>query len=71
MSWLVQVERCCLVSKNGVTLELPPRSDRTQEVRFTTRWYRTCMSVRTMHAACNALATCWDRMDITPGEIGA
>jgi len=32
MPWLVQVERCCLVSKNGVTLELPPRSDRTQEV---------------------------------------
>lgn len=27
-----KVERCCLVSKNGVTLELPPRSDRTQEL---------------------------------------
>lgn len=27
-----KVERCCLISKSGMTLELPPRSDRTQEL---------------------------------------
>lgn len=48
-----QVERCCLVSKKGHTLTLPPRSDRTQEVTLHTHSH--CLQQQSCHgisAAC-------------------